>query len=389
MRTKSQRVIGVSTALTLAFFRHILEGVRRYAEERPNWLIVPVTLRGMAPRVVGEMPDGLIAAVETAEAVDVIKSFKRPVVDVSLIMSGLPCSSVRVENDAVGELAFSHLQDCGLRQFAFIGCRQWLFSRLREEAFCQAAGRQGVDVRVFNARARGEYDPVSYRWPADNRVHRWLKDLPKPVGIFVPNDLFGLQITEVCRRLDLRVPDDVAVLGVDDDELLCSLSRPRLSSIALPTLNIGYQAARLLDRLIDRPRKQPVQMLLPPVGIVPRQSTDVLATDDREVVAAIRFVRNHAYLPLRITDVLREVPVGRRTLERRVRSFLGHSLGTEIRRAHLTRAQRLLASTEMTISEIARHSGYRDSRHLAVAFREALGLTASEYRQTARGGQTP
>src|SRR4029077_18917384 len=151
--------------------------------------------------------------------------------------------------------------------------------------------------------------------------------LPKPVGIFASNDVCGAQLSEVCHEAGLHMPEQVALVGVDNDDLFCELARPSLSSVAIPAERIGYEAAALLDRLLAgaRPPRRP--LLLPPVRLVARQSSDVVALDDADVAAALRVIRAHAHVPLRVADVLREVPVSRRALERRFRKALHRGLG--------------------------------------------------------------
>lgn len=194
-----------------------------------------------------------------------------------------------------------------------------------------------------------------------------------------------MQLTEACRQVGLRIPEDAALLGAEDDDLYCELARPALSSVRVPAEQIGREAAALLDRLLDgaRPPRQPI--LLPPQGVVARRSSEVLAIDDPDVVAAARFIRGHGHLPLFVADVLREVPVERRSLERRFRKALGRGIWEEIRRVHVERAKRLLAETDQSIKAIAKQSGFTDFRHMAVVFRKELGLSPTAYRSRVRG----
>jgi LacI family transcriptional regulator len=182
----------------------------------------------------------------------------------------------------------------------------------------------------------------------------------------------------------LRVPEDVALLGVDDDDLYCELARPPLSSVILPTERIGYEAAALLDRLLAGANPPAEPILIPPTGVPARRSTEVLAIQDREVVQAVRFIREYAHLPLRVTDVLREVPVGRRTLERRCHKALGWGLGEEIRRVHLERARSLLANTDLPMKTLAHEAGFSDFRQMAVLFRREMGMPPTAYRRQTR-----
>jgi LacI family transcriptional regulator len=208
------------------------------------------------------------------------------------------------------------------------------------------------------------------------------------VGIFAPNDIWGVQLTEVCLRAGLQVPEDVAILGVDDDDLLCEFARPALSSIALPTQRIGYEAAREVERLLKRARASLRPLLLPPLRVIARRSTDILAVDDSDVVAALRFIRRQAHQPIRVIDLLREVPTSRRSLERQFRKVLGRSILGEIRRVHVERASQLLALPDLPLHSVAERSGFTDAKRFSTVFRQMVGLTPSAYRHRLRCGST-
>lgn len=384
---QGRRRIGLAVAPGFAFFRHILEGVRRYVEQNSlRWTFVSVQPEQRSFRALGDQePDGLIVSVDTPSIRQTLDSWKHPVVEVGLVISSVPYPYVRADNRLVAELAFEHLYRRGLRHFAFVGHRRWAYSTEREEPFRQLVNDAGFELHVYHTRKRDAFDPLARIWPIDDGVLGWLSELPKPVGVFLPNDLWALQLSEACQQLDINVPEQVAILGVDDDELLCELARPRLSSIVLPTLQIGFEAARLLERLMEGRHVDESAIRLPPSGIATRQSTDVLATDDTDVAKIVRYVREHANVPLSVDEVLQMTPVGRRTIERRLKRFLGHTLGQEITRVHIERAQRLLAESDMSMSEIARHSGFTSGRHLAVVFRSVLGQSATEFRARMRG----
>jgi LacI family transcriptional regulator len=214
----------------------------------------------------------------------------------------------------------------------------------------------------------------------------WLVRLAKPAGLLASHDIQGVQLSEVCHRAGLRVPDDAALLGVDDDDLLCKLARPPLSSVALPGERIGFGASRLLECLLKRRRirvRNPT-ILLPSPGVITRQSSDVLAIEDDEVAAAVRFIRAHARESIGVAAVLAAVATSRRSLERRFRSALSRGVGEEIRRARLERAKALLSGTEMAGAHIARSSGFSEAKHLSTAFRQATGQTPMQYRNCSR-----
>lgn len=378
--------IGLAVNHSYAYYRGVLRGISHYAETRPQWLFTSIVPEEQSLLALGRFrPAGVIASVHLQSLVQAFSSWRRPVVNVSVVLPGLRFPRVGVDNARVGQLAGAHFLERGLRHFGFVGPPDHLYSIERHAAFRRALEEAGHTAACYHSAAHRSFDPLGRRWDLDRGVYRWLRALPKPVGVFVPDDVWGVQVSEACRQVGLRVPEDVALLGVDDDDLDCELARPRLSSVVVPTERIGYEAAALLNRLLagEKPPEGPV--LLPPTGVATRRSTEILAIEDREVVTAVRFIREHAHLPLRVADVLREVPVGRRTLERRCHTALGWSLGEEIRRAHLERARRLLARTELPMKAVAKQAGFSDFRHMAVVFRQELGMPPTAYRRQVRG----
>jgi LacI family transcriptional regulator len=173
---------------------------------------------------------------------------------------------------------------------------------------------------------------------------------------------------------------EVAIVGTDNDDLLCQMARPSLSSVANPTEKIGYEAAALLERLIGGLPPPDGPILLPPLGVVSRQSSDTLAIDDPDVVAAIRLLRARSHQPTSVVDILRALPVGRRTLERKFQKALGRGVSQEIRRIRMERARQLLVDRNRSIVEVAERAGFSSARHLSVAFRAQMGMSPTAYR---------
>ena len=379
--------IGIVMTHGYSYFRDILRGIRRYAEAQPRWIFTTVAAepRSLKP-LVEFKPDGLIAAVESAALRKSVAALRRPVVNIAAVLrQSLPFPRVGVDNVEVGRLAAQHFLERGLRHFAFVGNPQWLYSTAREAAFCATLRQSNFSVACYHDNVEHSFDPRGQQRPLDRRVHRWLLALPKPIGIFTPNDLWGVRVTEVCRQKGLRVPEDVAVLGVDDDDLYCELARPPLSSVIVPAERIGYEAASLLDRMLSGQKPPAEPILLSPPGVVTRRSTEVLVIDDPHVTAAVRFIREHAHQRVQVTDVFYQVPVGRRWLERAFRKALGRGVWEEIRRVHIERAKRLLTETQLSIEAVAAQSGFSDFRHLAVVFRKELGLSPTAYRRRMGG----
>ena len=292
---------------------------------------------------------------------------------------------VGVDHEEAGRQAAEHLLDRGLRHFGFVGYPDHAFSLGREEGFRGRVEGAGYGMGSYHAPASSNIDPTGL-WGWDDGLQGWLSDLPRPVGILASHDIQGVQVSEACLRGGLRVPEEVAIVGVDDDDLLCEMARPSLSSVALPGERIGHEAARLLDLLLTgsgSPAPK-ANLRLPPLGVVARGSSDVLAIDDVDVAAAVRFIRSHSQEPIRVVEVLDEVSVSRRSLERRFRGALGRGIGEEIRRSRIERAKRLLSETEMPILHVATNSGFSEAKHLSVGFRQVTGMTPTEYRRRSR-----
>jgi LacI family transcriptional regulator len=379
------RHIGLVFLHSLAYYRRALRGVWRYAVARPQWELTSLIPDEQSLRMQHRFrPDGLIVTANTAAFDQALRGWQRPAVNVSAVISGQRFPRVGVDNARVGQMAAEHFLERGLRHFAFVGPPDQLFSSERQTAFCARAEQAGATPRCYISRVKQEFDPLGLHWGLETQVQQWLRKLPKPVGVFAPNDLWGVQVLIACRRAKLPVPEDVAVLGVDNDSLYCEMVRPGLSSIAIPAEQIGYEAVALLERLLggEPPPVQP--LLLPPIGVHCRRSSEVLAFDDENVVAAIRYIGQFAHRSLHVNDVLKHVPVGRRTLERRFRTLLGWGLAEEIQRTQLALARQLLAETDLSMQVVAIQAGFSDHRHMARAFHRRLSTTPTAYREQLR-----
>jgi LacI family transcriptional regulator len=344
-------------------------------------VLVPLDTERVTPELLAAaQPRGLIASVLTEGLSKLLQGLRQPLVNVASVVPGLPFPQVRVDHRLVGQAAAEHLRNCGLQHFAFVGNAHHLYSTEREAGFRDALTAVGHAADHFYERHARSYRQRGRLLVVDERLRRWLQALPKPVGIFAGHDVWALQVVEACRLAGLRVPEDVAVVGADNDDLLCELARPSLSSVIVPAERVGYEAAALLDRLLagDKPPREPV--LIPPPGVVGRKSSDVLAIDDPVVAQAVRFLRDSAHLPLRVSDVLRAVPVSRRVLERRFRAVLERGLAAEIRRLHVEKAKQLLAKSELPMQTIAERCGFSSQYQFSRAFRREVGMTPTDFR---------
>jgi LacI family transcriptional regulator len=374
--------IGLLVSHSYSFYRDILHGIRAYAEVHPDWRFVAVTEEGRRLKWRGsDRPHGLIASINTLPIAQAMQTWHRPLVNVSAVLPNLPWPRVAVDNDRIGRMAARHLLERRLRSFAFVGHGEHLYSLEREAAFRAELRAAGIGLTSYHAKKSRPFEPNRWFWYLDRRIESWLLKLPKPVGILAAADSWGMELTEVCHQLSLRIPEDVAVVGVDNDDLYTVFARPTLSSVALPSRQIGYEAAALLDQLLagKRPAKDPV--LLPPTHVHVRRSSDVLAINNQDVIAAVRFIKERAHLPLGVDDVLREIPLSRRSLERQFRECLGCGIAEEIRRVHVERGQRLLLETDSSLPLIAEQSGFTSARQMMDVFRRDVGLSPHEFRK--------
>ncbi len=275
------------------------------------------------------------------------------------------------ENGQVGRLAAQYFLERGFHNFAYLGVEWQRNSQaLRETEYVAALREAGANCWVFN--------PVD----TDERpLAEWLGKLPKPVAVLAHFDIAGRNCAELCRRLGFRVPDDVAILGVDNDEIFCELSRPRLSSIGFPWHRFGQAAAQQLARLLDGKPAAKDPILFPPHRIVTRESTDVLAVNDPALAAACRFIDAHACSSIDVDDVAKAAGLSRRVLERRYREHFDTSPAQQIRRCRIRAAQDFLLDTRLSINEIATRAGFGSAERFCVAFKTATGITPGAYRR--------
>jgi len=262
-----------------------------------------------------------------------------------------------------------------LRHFAYVGVEGRSWSLRRCNAFMTQLREKGLDLHVFRPPRQ------SAAWERERpAMVEWLLTLPPPVGLFACNDDRGRQVLEACRIAGLRVPEDVAVLGVDNDVVFCELSNPPLSSIALNAETAGYRAAELLDDMmrgsVRIPRKVPVEAL----RVVTRRSTEIMAVDDIDVSAALQIIHRHKSRPLRVKDIANELAVSRRFLERRFKSVMGRTLLDEMQRVRLDHAKRLLLETAHPVATVAEMSGFGTVAYFCKFFHERTGTTPRRFR---------
>lgn len=367
------------------YARGILRGIHEFTLRHPDWSVYLTEHGRHEPdeSFAGSWEgDGVIARIESERTANAVRSLGVPIVDVSAarLLPGVPW--VETDDALIAETALLHLFDCGLRTVAYFGDPFYNWSRWREASYRAIVRERGIPELVYNLPER--HHP-QVKWYSEREAIRdWLNSLPKPVGVFACYDACGQQLLEICKYYDILVPEDVAVIGVDNDELICSLATPPLSSVIPDARRAGYQAAALLDRMIDGDQVPLGKHAVEPLGVERRHSTDVIAVDDPEVARAIAFIRQRASGKLTVRDVLAVVSVSRRVLEARFLAAIGRTPHQEILRVRTNRVKELLTMTEMTLAEIAEMVDIEHPEYVSVFFRKETGMTPVEYRSRVR-----
>jgi LacI family transcriptional regulator len=362
--------------------RDLLRGIARYATLTGGWTFYRKPHAYLATGSKLDMralkawrPDGAFC---TAEDGGAFKRLGVPLIayNVDAIPEAVPC--ILTEDRAAGRLAAEHLLSHGHRTFAFCGYASIRWSDERCAAFCRRVGEAGHRVEIYPAPSRKRLE-----WASEEpRVRDWLRTLPKPVGLMCVNDDRAESVLETCRALGYGVPEDVSLIGVDDDEYVCELQNPPLSSVSVASDQAGYDAAALLDRLMDgREKMRGVRITARATGVKERLSTSVLTVADPDVRKALRFIRENADRPVQVADVVRASRLSHRALNDRFHTGVGGSILTHVTRARVAHISRLLTETQMRVHEIADVVGYEDERHISRYFKRATGLTPQEYRR--------
>ncbi len=383
---KRQRV-ALLVESSRAYGRGVLSGVARFVREHERWSVFfqDLNLCDSTPEWLKTWKgEGIISRLENDDIVGVIKRLKVPVVYLRRVGTSTNAPQILTNNSEVSRLCFEHLKERGFRHFAYCGFNGADYSDERRETFVGLVEEAGLRCHVYAGRTHprnadtAQYEGLGLQ--DGNVLVDWIKELPKPIGLMACNDMRGQQILDACRSIDVALPDDIAVIGVDNDEVLCNLSTPPLSSVAPNAERIGYEAAVLLSRMMAGDRISLGDIFVKPSGIVSRRSTEVLAIEDRQVAAATRFIREHACEGIDVSDVLHAVPMSRSTMDRRFINILGYSPKDEILRVRLNRAKQLLAETDLPLALIAEKVGLEHVEHFSRIFKNRVGMTPSAFR---------
>lgn len=374
----------VSLILEAAFAsgRNILQGVTHFAREHGAWIFhhewrntdvfYPHWLDSWSG-------DGAIARVETERIAQVLAASEKPVVDVLGEVPGHLFPQVHVDDHAIGALAARYMLERGFRCFAYCGLSPCGWSERRRDGYLEALTAEGFEAEVLERPMRSRR-PRAWEVQA-GELAEWLLHLRKPAALMLCNDVHGYEVLEACRMAGITIPGELALIGVDDDETVCEVCQPQLSSVITNDRLVGYEAARLLARLMAGGRWNGKPILVPPSGVRTRLSSDILAIEDSAVVAALQYIQEHAREGVTVADVARHVPVCRSLLQRRFKHTLGRTLHDEIQRVRIDHVKFLLEESDLPLAVIAEKAGFRHQAYLGAVFRKHTGQTPLQYRR--------
>lgn len=367
--------------------RRIIRGVAAYVQRnRRDWsLYVEEDPLARLPDLDAWAGDGILANFDDRRIAEAVIKLGVPVVGVGggygYYEENPEIPYVRTDNRAIARLAAEHLIDLGFRRFAFCSeppTRSNGWSGERADAFCECVAEAGFSCEVY----AGRFSPAKQWRKSQAALQKWLQQLERPIGMMACNDGRARHVLQACRVVGLQVPDDVAIVGVDNDDIMCELTHPPLTSIEQGAMRVGFEAAALLDEMMAGKTPAQQRMAVPPERLVARQSTDVMAVADEEVAESIRYIRQHACNPIQVRDVLEKAGMSRSTLEARFREAIGRSIHAEIRRVQIDAARRLLITTNMPIKEVVQRVGVSSVQYFTAMVRHATGQTPGEIRKS-------
>lgn len=384
--------IAVIVETSTSFGRRVIRGIGRYARENGPWSVY------LEQRSIFDAPpgwlkswqgQGIICNLATPELDRVTRRLEIPFVDLSNPNDDQAAPQVLNDDIAVGRMAAEYLLNNGFRRCGFVGHTGVYWSDLRLEGFQQAITQAGGSCDVFHPGGHPRRRFGLRSWEAElKEMAKWLSELEHPVGLMAATDFRALQILDACREGGIAVPEQAAVLGVDDEEVAHEAAQPSLSSVIPNAELIGYRAAEVLNGLMNGVSPTQHQQLIEPVGVVTRQSTSLLAIQDTFVATAMQFIRLNACSGINVNDVLKHMRMSRTALQQRFLKQTNRTIHDEIIAVRITRIQELLARTDLSLPQIADRVGINDTPYLSVLFKKHTGITLSDYRRQQQGYHT-
>jgi LacI family transcriptional regulator len=380
MMTKIKNVL-VLIETSREYGRSLIKGILEYCKLSPNWKIelhAPFYTKQSHIAIYKKsiergLYDGIIGHIKKTDDFNFIMDSKTPAI-LQSIYTHIDGEILNVDNTGIGHCAAEFFIEKGIKNFAFFGCKKLCFSNERFRGFSDKLNPNisyefstGIDIRPTKIRTE--------------RIGDWIKKLPKPIGILACNDDWAKILNEVCIQNEIKVPQEVAILGVDNDEIACKTTWPYISSISLNTEKAGFEAASLLDKMMTAKRQYKKVVSVGPIYIKERQSTDITITRDPVVSMALEYIKANIDKPIQVTDILDHVLVSRRCLHNKFIKNLGCPVLSQMRKMQIERVARLLLQTDISITNISNQSGFT-STNLSRIFKKYKGTCPSNYRNS-------
>ena len=377
LQISKRKRIALLVESSLGSGRSILRGISQFSRQVGNWelLYAPRGLEDVVPDWLESWEgDGVIARIQDEGMLSALKKLEIPVVDVLGVPNhDLPL--VRVDDEKISGKIAKHFLDRSFDHFAFYGIEGESWSRRREDAFRQATASGKSYASLNSLRGISECNSAHF-----SKLKEWLLSLPKPLAMMTCSDQCGLTLVEACRAADITVPEEVAVVSVDNDHALCEVATPNLSSIRGGHQKVGFEAASLLNRLIDDTPVSSDRILIPPNEIVVRDSSDARSISDAGVRNAIQFMREHLSEPITNETIARAVGLSRTRMQVRFRAEVGMSLREFLAERRLRQAEKLIQFTDLTFADIAERCGFRHHEYLGYVLKKERGVTPRKLR---------
>jgi LacI family transcriptional regulator len=365
----------------------LLKGITRYAQLHGPWVFCRMPsyyreLRGMDEIIKWAKEwkaSGIVGQLYNDSSVEKLLNEGLAVVAMDFKERHTSIPNITSDYFKTGRIGAEYFLRKGFENFAFYGFKNIVWSRERSQGYEQRINQEGYEVHFFEQTRKFKSRELWYYKPS--ALSKWLKSLPKPIALMACDDNQAMHITEACRLASIRIPEEVAVLGVDNDEMLCNLSDPPMSSIGLETVKGGYEAARLLHTMIKSKNQEYYDIIVEPTQVITRNSTDIYATRDKEVGMALKYIHTNIERNLSVEDVLVQIPISRRALEKRFNKVTGYPVYEYIFNLRMEKFTEKLLDTDLSIFEIALDLGLNDSKNIARQFRQIKGCTPTEYRR--------
>ena len=370
--------------------RDLTLGIARYAGLHGPWSfhVTPGDFKQQLPRADFWHGDGVFARIVTEEIAEELLDADLPTVAVDIDKSKFTTSKklsrftdLRVDGETVGKLAAEHLLERGYDYYGYVGNEDEIWSRRRKASFCRAIEDAGFEVIEFEM---GSSDLEGGFAAEEPRLAGWIATLPKPIGIMACNDEYGLHVLDACRRTRALVPQEVGVVGVDNDTLFCELCHPSLSSVSLNGIEGGFRAAAWLEELMKKGRNKRHSIVVEALRVVTRQSTDLIRAKHKGVADAISIINQTKGRGITAESLAKRVKVVRSKLDEMFRDSFGRSVSAEIQRVRFDQARRLLEETDYPIPAIAEAAGYSSASYMIQVFRRELETSPAKYRSAVR-----